>query len=161
MSDSNQLINSATGRPWDLNSLVEKVLELQEQLVQSQEHNITLTAQLRELERGAHDYEDMKVELGNQNVLLADKAKENKYLHQELSRMSSTLSGRLLEIEETKTQIADLLHQLKTCQSERDVLAMMLIEAENAAKAAGKLPVPDKDQTGQVSRPKYTKGKQT
>jgi hypothetical protein len=154
--ETNRLINPGTGRQWDLNSLVEKLLELQDALLQSQERNITLTAQARELERVAHDHEDTRADLDNQNVLLSDKARENKYLHQELSRMSSVLSAKLLEIEELKTGIADLQHQLKTCQSERDLLAIMLTEAENAAKQGGKGDA-GKDSASWM---KYLKGKQ-
>ena len=137
MQDTNRLINPATGRQWDLQSLFEKLLEMQDALLQAQERNITLTAQARELERVARDHEDMKVDMENQAALLADKSRENKYLHQELSRMSGVLSSKLLESEELKAQMADIQHQLKTCQSERDLLAIMLTEAENAARQGG------------------------
>src|SRR5262249_4668280 len=126
-----------TGRQWDLQSLIEKLLEVQETLLQAQERNISLTAQARELERIARDHEDVKVDMDNQAALLADKSRENKYLHQELSRMSGVLSQKLLEVEELKAQIADIQHQLKTCQSERDLLAIMLTEAENANRQNG------------------------
>jgi len=137
MVETNRLINPVTGRQWDIQQLIEKLLELQDTLLQAQERNITLTAQARELERIARDHEDMKIDMENQAALLADKSRENKYLHQELSRMSGVLSAKLLEAEELKTQIADVMHQLKTCQSERDLLAIMLTEAENAAKTTG------------------------
>ncbi len=35
------------------------------------------------------------------------------------------------ELEQLKLQIAELLHQLKTCEAERDLLAIMLTEVEN------------------------------
>lgn len=155
MVETNRLINPVTGRQWDLQSLIEKLLELQDALLQAQERNITLTAQARELERIARDHEDMKIDMENQAALLADKSRENKYLHQELSRMSGVLSAKLLEVEELKTQIADIQHQLKTCQSERDLLAIMLTEAENAARQPGKDTKDDKS-----NWIKYLKGKQ-
>lgn len=138
MVEANRLINPATGRQWDLNSLIEKLLEVQDALVQAQERNISLTAQARELERIARDHEDVKADLDNQNALLADKSRENKFLHQELSRMGHVLSAKLLEVEEAKNQLNDIVHQLKTCQSERDLLAIMLTEAENQARASGR-----------------------
>lgn len=148
MAEGNRLINPVTGKQWDLNSLFEKLLEMQEALLQSQERKITLTAQLRELERVARDHDDLRQEHDNQTALLADKTRENKYIHQELSRISSALSTKLMDIEEMKATIADLQHQLKSCQSERDLLAIMLTEAERenrnaqtsqpAAHAAGK-----------------------
>jgi hypothetical protein len=134
MVETNRLINPVTGRTWDIQSLIEKLLELQDALLQSQERNISLTAQSRELERIARDHEDMKIDMENQAALLADKSRENKYLHQELSRMSGVLSAKLLEVEDMRNQIADVQHQLKTCQSERDLLAIMLTEAENAMR---------------------------
>jgi chromosome segregation ATPase len=158
MVETNRLINPTTGRQWDLQSLVEKLLELQEALLQAQERNITLTAQARELERVARDHEDMKTDMENQAALLADKSRENKYVHQELSRMSGVLSARLLEVEELKAQIADLQHQLKTCQSERDLLAIMLTEAENANRQGGKDTGPGKEGSNWL---KHLKGKQS
>jgi hypothetical protein len=155
MVDTNRLINPATGRQWDLQSLIEKLLEMQDSLLQAQERNITLTAQARELERVARDHEDMKVDMENQASLLADKSRENKYLHQELSRMSGVLSSKLLEAEELKNNIGDYAHQLKTCQSERDLLAIMLTEAENAARQGGR------DTKSESNWIKYLKGKQT
>lgn len=156
MVETNRLVNPVTGRQWDLQSLIEKLLELQDALLQAQERNITLTAQARELERIARDHEDMKIDMENQAALLADKSRENKYLHQELSRMSGVLSAKLLETEELKALINDIQHQLKTCQSERDLLAIMLTEAENAARKGG--PVESKD--SQSNWIKYLKGKQ-
>jgi len=161
MVETNQLLQGGGpggpggGRQWDMNTLIEKLLELQDQLLQAQDRNISVTAQLRELERVARDHEDMKTELENQNALLTDKSRENKYLHQELSRMSGLLSAKLLEVEELKSQIVDVQHQLKTCQSERDLLAIMLTEAENAARGQG-----GKDTKGQQGNwMKHLKGK--
>lgn len=134
MVDTNPTINPVTGRQWDLNSLIEKLLELQDALLQSQERNIMLTAQARELERVARDAEDLKSELSNQGQLLADKSRENKHLHQELSRMAGILEAKMQEVEDLKVVIGDIQHQLKTCQQERDLLAVMLTDAENAAR---------------------------
>lgn len=135
MAEGNKLVNPVTGRQWDLNSLIEKLLELQEALLQSQERHITVMAQLRDLERVARDNEDLQQEHDNQSQLLADKTRENKYLHQELSRVSSALSTKLLDMDEMKATIADLQHQLKSTQSERDLLAIMLTEAEREGKS--------------------------
>jgi hypothetical protein len=156
MVETNRLINPVTGRQWDMQALIEKLLELQDALLQSQERNISLTAQTRELERIARDHEDMRIDLENQAALLADKTRENKYLHQELSRMSGVLSSKLLEVEELKAQVADIQHQLKTCQSERDLLAIMLTEAEAAARQGSKGETKETTQNWI----KYLKGKQ-
>ncbi len=67
----------------DLSGLIEKVIELQDLLLQSQEKNLVLSAQARELDQVARDAEDMKVELSAQSLLLADKSRENKQLHRE------------------------------------------------------------------------------
>ena len=138
MVESNPTINPVTGRQWDVNSLIEKLLELQDTLLQSQERNIMLTAQARELERIARDAEDLKGEIANQGQLLDDKSRENKYIHQELSRMASVLDAKVQEVEDLKAIINDLQHQLKTCQQERDLLAVMLTEAEAKAKGQGR-----------------------
>lgn len=158
MVESNRLINPVTGRAWDIQSLVEKLLELQDALLQAQERNISLTAQARELERISRDHEDMKIDMENQAALLADKSRENKYLHQELSRMSGVLSAKLMEVEELRAQISDVMHQLKTVQSERDLLAIMLTEAEAAAKQAGAVKTDTKDTSSNWM--KYLKGKE-
>jgi hypothetical protein len=97
MAEGNRLVNPVTGKQWDFNSLIEKLLEMQEALLQSQERQITLSAQLRDLERIARDNEDLKQEHDNQTALLADKTRENKYIHQELSRISSALSVKLMD----------------------------------------------------------------
>lgn len=121
-------------RKWDVNTLLEKVAELQDTIVQAQERSLLLSAQTRELERIARDAEDLRVELTAQGLLLADKTKENKLLHQELSRVTTVLDLKLHEVEELKTALTDLQHQLKTRESERDLLAAMLSEAENAQR---------------------------
>jgi hypothetical protein len=112
----------------------QRVLELQDQLLLSQEKNLMLTAQIRELERGARDTDDLKGELTAQGLLLADKSKENKHVHQELSRVTGLLDVKLNEAEELRTLVADLQQQLKMRESERDLLAVMLNEAENAQR---------------------------
>ena len=160
--DGNKTINPLTGRQWDLNSLIEKLLEIQDALLQSQERIITLSAQLREQERQSRDLEDLKITHDNQSQLLADKSRENKYLHQELSRLSSMLAARLQEGEELRATITELQHQLKTSQADRDLLAIMLTEAENAAKGSGTgkaegAGAPSKKDTSNWT--KYLKGK--
>jgi hypothetical protein len=159
MVETNRIQNPVTGRQWDVQSLIEKLLEVQETLLQAQERNISLTAQARELERIARDHDDMKIDMENQAALLTDKSRENKYLHQELSRMSGVLSSKLLEVEELKAQIADIQHQLKTCQSERDLLAIMLTEAENANRQSGSNKENGKDSAARNDWIKYLKGK--
>ena len=139
MSDSNLNPNiSSTSLPpaatLDVNTLTAKVLELQEALVQSQEKNLMLSAQLRELERMARDGDDLKSELLNQGLLLSDKSRENKQLHQELSRITGLLEQKLQEAEELRNSVVELGHQLKTREQERDLLAVMLNEAENAQR---------------------------
>lgn len=114
--------------------MIEKLLELQDALLQSQEKIITLAAQIRELERMVRDAEDLRTAHENQVQLLADKSRENKYLHQELSRLSSMMGAKMQETDELKAGIIELQHQLKSSQSDRDLLAIMLTEAENSAK---------------------------
>jgi hypothetical protein len=159
--DGNKTINPLTGRQWDMNSLIEKLLELQDALLQSQEKNITLAAQIRELERQTRDTEDLRITHDNQAQLLADKTRENKYLHQELSRLSSMLAARLQEGEEFKGVIAELQHQLKTSQSDRDLLAIMLTEAENVARqtTSGKMEATSGGKKDTGNWTKYLKGK--
>ncbi len=117
-------------------NLMERVVELQDELLQSQEKNLLLSAQTRELERVARDAEDMKAELTAQGLLLADKSRENKHLHQELSRVTGVLDVKLNEVEELRAAVTDLGQQLKMRESERDLLAVMLNEAENAQRRA-------------------------
>ena len=142
MADANPIINPVTGRQWDFNSLIEKLLELQDALLQAQERNLMLTTQARELERVNRDAEDLKAELSNQGTLLTDKSRENKHLHQELSRMAGMLETKMQELEDLKSLIMDIQHQLKTCQQERDLLSGMLIEAESAARQSRRAEVP-------------------
>jgi len=118
----------------DAGTLTIKLLELQEAMVQSQEKNLMLSAQLRELERMGRDGEDLKSELINQGLLLTDKSRENKQLHQELGRITSLLEQKLQEVEELRASVVELGQQLKTRESERDLLAVMLNEAENAQR---------------------------
>jgi hypothetical protein len=115
---------------WDLNSLLEKVLELQELLVASQESNLLLSAQTRELERVARDTDDLKSELTTQNLMLADKSRENKWLHQELTRVTTLLDTKLHENERLLATVTDTQHQLRTRESERDALAVKVNEYE-------------------------------
>ncbi len=138
MPEINSSSASSTSQPaasnLDAGSLTLKLLELQEALVQSQEKNLMLSAQLRELERTGRDGEDLKSELINQGLLLTDKSRENKQLHQELGRITSLLEQKLQEVEELRASVVELGHQLKTRESERDLLAVMLNEAENAQR---------------------------
>jgi HAMP domain-containing protein len=120
----------------DPNAIMQRVLELQDQLLQAQEKNLVLTAQTRELERIARDSDDLKSELTAQGLLLADKTRENKHLHQELSRVTGVLDLKLNEVEELRSAVAELQQQLKMRESERDLLAVMLNEAENAQRRA-------------------------
>lgn len=136
MATEDPNLNPKTGRPWDMNSLMERVIELQETLIQAQEKNLLASAQIRELERIARDVDDFKTELSAQGLLLADKSRENKHLHQELSRVTAVLDVKLQENEEFKAAVAELQHQLKTREQERDLLAVMLNEAENAQRRA-------------------------
>jgi hypothetical protein len=143
-------------KKWDVNSLLEKVAELQDLLVQAQERNLLLSAQTRELERVARDADDLKAELNAQGLLLADKTRENKLLHQELSKVTTVLDVKLQEAEELRTAATDLQHQLKTRESERDLLAVMLNEAENDRRRAENEPTQGKDGQGWL---RHFKGK--
>jgi chromosome segregation ATPase len=136
MVEANPTTSPPTDRQWDVNSLMAKLLDLQDTLLQAQEKNLMLSAQTRELERIARDAEDLKGELTAQGLLLTDKTRENKHLHQELSRVTGVLEVKLQEVEDLKAQIVELQHQLKTRESERDLLAVMLNEAESAQRRA-------------------------
>jgi hypothetical protein len=130
MTDPSSIVDPKTGQQWDLDSLLKKVMELQDSLLKIQEQNILLSAQ-------AHDAQDLKSELNDQVQLLMDKSRENKHLHQELSRLAGLMDTQLKELESLKAIALDLDHQLKTTQQERDLLAEMLTKAEhNARKAA-------------------------
>jgi len=125
-------IDPARLKELDPTALMQRILDLQDQLLQSQEKNLLLSAQTRELERVARDADDLKGELTSQGLLLADKSKENKHLHQELSRVTALLDVKLNELEELRAAVSDLQQQLRMRESERDLLAVMLNEAENA-----------------------------
>lgn len=139
MSDEDK---KATGN----GNLMERVVELQDELLQSQEKNLLLSAQTRELERVARDAEDLKAELTAQGLLLTDKSRENKHLHQELSRVTGVLDVKLNEVEELRAAVVELQQQLKMRESERDLLAVMLNEAENAQRRAEETYINEKDQ---------------
>jgi len=158
MVEANSTVSQATqsAKKWDINSLLEKVAELQDLLVQAQERNLLLSAQTRELERVARDAEDLKAELNAQGLLLADKTRENKLLHQELSKVTTVLDVKLQEAEELRTAVTDLQHQLKTRESERDLLAVMLNEAENDRRRAENHEITQKDGAGWL---RHFKGK--
>lgn len=140
MVDINSAINTkqepsqTVGPQRDVKALLEKILELQDLLLQAQEKNLLLSAQARELERVARDTEDLRTELSAQGLILADKARENKTLHQEFSRLTSLLDAKLQDIEELKTTASELQHQVKSKEQERDILSVMLNEMENAQK---------------------------
>lgn len=140
MADINSTVNTkpdpgqALDKQWDVKSLMEKVLELQDLLVQAQEKNLLLSAQARELERAARDTDDLKAELTAQGLILADKARENKSLHQEFSRLTSLLNGKMQKVEELNSSFADLHHQVKSREQERDILSVMLNDMESTHK---------------------------
>lgn len=151
--DPNKELTPASG-------LEGKFLALQDKLLQAQEKNIVLLAQTRELEQVARDVEGLKAELTAQTLLLADKTRENKHLHQELSRVTGVLDAKLQEVEDLKATVSDLQHQLKTRESERDLLAVMLNEVENAKrKAAEGSATKDASSSGSGWLFKHFKGK--
>src|SRR5271155_2445555 len=119
MVDANSTVNANSNpeqiisQQWNIKTLLEKVLELQDLLLQAQEKNLLLSAQARELERAARDSEDLKAELSAQNLISADKTRENKTLHQEFSRVSSLLDVKLQEIEEVTESLSALEQQVK------------------------------------------------
>jgi len=121
----------------NVQALVSKIVELQEKLVDAQEKNVVLGTQLREMEMMARDGEDLKGELNNQSALLGDKSRENKRLHQDLAKLTTTLEEKLKELEEMKAANMDLQHQLKQRESERDLLAVMLTEKEKEQAQQG------------------------
>jgi chromosome segregation ATPase len=127
MTDHSKIIDPQTGQQWSLEGLLKKVMELQDNLLKVQEQNILLSAQAR-------DAQDLKNELNDQIQLLMDKSRENKHLHQELSRLAELMDSQLKELEGIKALAADLDHQLKTTQQERDLLSEMLTKAEASAK---------------------------
>ena len=95
-ASSNSLPASTTH---DQGSFTLKLIELQEALVQSQEKNLMLSAQLRELERMSRDGEDLKSELINQSSFL-------------LARVVRTNSC-------IKNLVASLVYLSKSCKKQR------------------------------------------
>jgi hypothetical protein len=134
MTDPSSIVDPQTGRQWNLDSLLKRVVELQDSLLKIQDQNLLLSAQAR-------DAQDLKSELNDQAQLLMDKSRENKHLHQELSRLSGLMDTQLKESENLKALAADLEHQLKTTQQERDLLAEMLTKAEGTVREAITRPV--------------------
>jgi chromosome segregation ATPase len=130
MSQDTTTSNTGIDPRANVQALVNKIVELQDKLVESQEKNLILATQLREMEMMARDGQDLKAELENQSAMLADKTRENKQIHQDLARVTTVLEEKLKDLEETKMQNTDLLHQLRQRESERDLLAVMLTEKE-------------------------------
>jgi PAS domain S-box-containing protein len=81
--------------------------------------------------------DSLKTKLSEQSLLLADKTRENKHLHQELSRVAAALDVKLNEVEALRTEVSEIQQQLKMRESERDLLAVMLNEAENVQRRTG------------------------
>lgn len=157
--DNNTPAPATTEDEIDLSSLIEKVIDLQDSLVQAQEKNIVLLAQTRELEQVARDADDMKAELAAQSLLLADKSRENKHLHQELGRVTTLLDTKLIELEELRVLVVDLQQQVRARESERDRLAVMLNEAEKAQRLAEEEALVARDQTANKGWFSGNKGK--
>ncbi|MBZ0189890.1 MAG: hypothetical protein K8F91_26830 [Candidatus Obscuribacterales bacterium] len=135
----------------NVQALVSKIVELQEKLVESQEKNVMLSTQLREMEMMARDGDDLKGELANHSAMLSDKSRENKRLHQDLARLTTTLEEKLAELEELRAGTNDLQHQLKQRESERDLLAVMLTEKEQqqqTGRSSGTYEAADSKQSG-------------
>lgn len=139
MSSDTTTSNTGIDPRANVQALVNKIVELQDKLVEAQEKNLILATQLREMEMMARDGQDLKAELENQSAMLADKTRENKQLHQDLARVTTMLEEKLKDLEETQAQNTDLVHQLRQRESERDLLAVMLTEKEkeSALKATG------------------------
>jgi PAS domain S-box-containing protein len=78
--------------------------------------------------------DSLKTKLTEQSLLLADKSRENKHLHQELSRVTAVLDVKLNEVEELRMEVLETQQQLRMRESERDLLAVLLNEAENAER---------------------------
>ena len=131
--------------------MVAKMVELQDKIVENQEKNIMLSTQLREMEMMARDADDLRTEVANQSALLTDKSRENKRLHEDLAKLGSLLEEKLGEVDELKSLVVDLQHQLKQRESERDLLAVMLTEKEQqqhhqgAASTSGTFEAAEKD----------------
>jgi chromosome segregation ATPase len=129
---SNAASPSGAGAP-----SVDRIIQLQEQLLQAQERNLLLSAQANEFERTLHDCQDLQSEMAAQRLILTDKTRENKRLHTELSRVVATLESKLRELQELGKTVADLQHQLKTREAERDRLSEMLYKMEGSHKTNG------------------------
>jgi DNA repair exonuclease SbcCD ATPase subunit len=153
MAEINSTLNTkpepeqSTGKQWDMKSLLEKVLELQDLLMQAQEKNLLLSAQARELERAARDSEDLKAELSSQALVVSDKTRENKTLHQEFSRISSLLDIKIQEMEEARLVITDLEQQVKNKEQERDILLVMINEMEGKRSSTNNPKLPETGKT--------------
>lgn len=158
-SDPSQ--SASTSGSTSIQQMVSKIVELQDKLVEAQEKNLILSTQLRELEMAARDGEDLKSELSNQTALLADKIRENKRLHQDLSRVSSSLEAKLKDLEEIKLAVVDMQKDLKQREAERDLLAVMLTEKEKeGARAQAAAQSPDQQKKDQGWLNPFAKGKQ-
>lgn len=154
MSSDTTTSNTGIDPRANVQALVNKIVELQDKLVEAQEKNLILATQLREMEMMARDGQDLKAELENQSAMLADKTRENKQLHQDLARVTTMLEEKLKDLEETKIQNTDLVHQLRQRESERDLLAVMLTEKEKEStlKATGTFKDQGQDKGGWFDR---------
>ena len=92
---SAQEATTGTDKQASIQQMVDKIVDLQEKLVEAQEKNLVLSMQLREMEMIIRDGEDLQSELESQTALLADKSKENKQLHQDLARVSVALEEKI------------------------------------------------------------------
>ncbi|MBP7863320.1 hypothetical protein KA183_16660 [bacterium] len=157
-SDPSQ--SASTSGSTSIQQMVNKIVELQDKLVEAQEKNLLLSTQLRELEMATRDSDDLKAELSNQTSLLADKIRENKRLHQDLSRVSTALESKLKDLEEVKSAVVDLQKDLKQREAERDLLAVMLTEKEKEGARASAQNTPDSQKKDQGWMNPFAKGKQ-
>lgn len=157
-SDPSQ--SASTSGSTSIQQMVNKIVELQDKLVEAQEKNLLLSTQLRELEMASRDSDDLKAELSNQTSLLADKIRENKRLHQDLSRVSTALESKLKDLEEVKSAVVDLQKDLKQREAERDLLAVMLTEKEKEGARASAASAPDTQKKDQGWMNPFAKGKQ-
>ncbi|HEY9777977.1 MAG TPA: PAS domain S-box protein [Planktothrix sp.] len=74
------------------------------------------------------------VRLAEKEALLTDQSRENRRVHQELSRITGVLDSKLQEVEDLRHATTDAQSQLKMRESERDLLAVMLNEADNTQR---------------------------
>ncbi len=70
-SDPSQ--SASTSGSTSIQQMVNKIVELQDKLVEAQEKNLVLSTQLREMEMASRDSDDLKAELSNQTSIMADK----------------------------------------------------------------------------------------